>query len=134
MKTFKEYLTPLSVLIFTVVAFIDHRIQRRVPPPSPVPAVTGNVLGKTYAPLLLASYSDAWLAAAQTLEKGNSVAEAQKTLQETWKAARVKSFTDHVAPSFGLIIAEGAEPSTPKKRAQVVALWRDFARGLRGDR
>jgi len=134
MKTFKEYLTPLSVLVFTVVAFIDHRIQRPVPAPSPVPAVAGQVLGRTYAPLLLSSYGDAWLAAAQTLEEGKSVAEAQKTLQETWKDARVKSFTDHVAPSFGLILAEGAEPSTPEKRAQVVKLWRDFAGGLRGDR
>ena len=53
MKTFKEFLTPLSVLVFTVVAFIDHRIRRPVPAPSPVPAVTGQVLGRTYAPLLL---------------------------------------------------------------------------------
>ena len=122
------------MLIFTVVAFFDHRIQRPVPAPSPVPAVNGQVLGRAYAPLLLASYGDAWLAAAQTLEEGKSVAEAQKTLQDTWKDARVKAFTDHVAPSFGLILSEGAEPSTPEKRAQVVELWRDFARGLKGDR
>jgi hypothetical protein len=134
MKTLKDYLTPVSVLVFTVVAFIDHRIHRPVRPPSPVPTVTGQVLGRSYAPLLLSGYSDAWLAAAQTLEEGKSVADAQTALQETWKAARVKSFTDHVAPSFGLVLAEGDEPSTPEKRAQVVKLWRDFARGLRGDR
>jgi hypothetical protein len=134
MKTLKELLTPLSVLVFTVVAFIDHRIQRPVPAPSPVPAVTGQVLGRTYAPLLLSGYSDAWLAAAQTLEDGKSVAEAQQTLQETWKDVRVKTFSNHVAPSFGLVLAEGAEPSTPEQRARVVKLWRDFASGLRGDR
>jgi hypothetical protein len=134
MKTFKEILTPLTVLIFTVVAFIDHRLQRPVPAPSPAPAVNGQVLGRAYGPLLLSSYGDAWLAAAQTLEEGKSVAEAEKTLQETWKGARVKAFANHVAPSFGLVLSEGAEPSTPEKRAQVVELWRDFAHGLRGDR
>jgi hypothetical protein len=99
-----------------------------------VPTVSGQALGRAYAPLLLASYSDAWLAAAKALEEGKPVAEAQKTLQDTWKEARVKAFTNHVASSFALILPEGAEPATPEQRTEVVKLWRDFARGLTATR
>jgi hypothetical protein len=98
--------------------------------PVPVAATDGQALGKAYAPLLLVSYSEAWLAAARVLEEGKPVADAQQTLQETWKEARVKAFTNHVGSSFALILPEGAEPTTPEKRAEVVKLWRDFARGL----
>jgi hypothetical protein len=140
MKMWRSILTPVSMLILAVALFVDHRIPRPVPAPAPVPTpvvvpvptVNGQVLGRAYAPLLLASYSDAWLAAARTLEAGKSVAEAEKTLQDTCKNARVRAFTEHVAPSFGLILPEGSEPSTPEKRAQVVELWREFALGLKG--
>jgi hypothetical protein len=134
MKTLKEILTPVAILILAAVVLFDRLVPPHVPAPAPVPAVDGRVLGKAYAPVLLSTYSDAWLAAARTLEEGKPVAEAQKTLQDTWKDARIKAFTDHVASSFALILPEGAEPSTPEKRAQVVEIWRDFARGLKGDR
>jgi hypothetical protein len=130
MKILKLILLPVSLLVVTVVVFVDHRIPRPDPAPPPVPAVNGQVLGRAYAPLLLASYGDAWLAAAQALEEGKSVAEAEKTLQDTYKDARVRAFTDHVAPSFGLILPAGSEPSTPEKRAQVVALPPDPGRVL----
>jgi hypothetical protein len=134
MKTLKELLSPLSFLLLAGVVVFDHLAPNRAPAPPPVPVVDGRVLGKTYAPILLASYADAWLAAAKTLEEGKSVSEAQKALQDTWKDERVKAFTDHVAASFALVLPEGAEPSTPEKRTEVVELWRDFARGLKGDR
>jgi hypothetical protein len=130
MKTLKDILTPLVVLVLAGVVLFDHLGHRPAPTPPPAPTVNGRALGKAYAPLLLASYSDAWLAAAKTLEDGKPVAEAQKILQDTWKDARVKAFTNHVGSKFALILAEGAEPATPEQRAEVVKLWRDFARGL----
>jgi hypothetical protein len=39
-----------------------------------------------------------------------------------------------VAPEFAKTLAEGAEPKDDAQRAQVVALWRSFARGLKGGR
>jgi hypothetical protein len=133
-KNVKDLLTPVSILILAGVLLFDHLVPRPVPTPAPVPTVNGRVLGKAYAPILLSTYGDAWLAAAKTLEDGKSVAEAQKSLQDSWQNARVKAFTDHVASSFCLILPEGTEPTTPQKRAQVVELWRDFARGLKGTR
>jgi hypothetical protein len=130
MKTIKDILTPLAVLVLAGVVALEHLAHRQAPTPPPVPTVSGQALGRAYAPLLLASYSDAWLAAAQALEEGKPVAEAQKTLQETWKDARVKAFTNHVGSSFARVLPEGAEPTTPEQRAEVVKLWRDFARGL----
>jgi hypothetical protein len=134
MKTVKDLLTPVSILILAGVLLFDHLVPRPVPTPPPVPAVNGQVLGKAYAPILLSTYGDAWLAAAKTLEDGKSVAEAQKSLQDSWQDARVKAFTAHVASSFSLILPEGTEPTTPQKRAQVAELWREFAQGLKGTR
>jgi hypothetical protein len=130
MKTIKDILTPLAVLVLAGVVAFEHLAHRQAPAPPPVPTVNGQALGRAYAPLLLASYSDAWLAAARALEEGKPVAEAQKTLQETWKDARVKAFTNHVGSSFARVLPEGVEPTTPERRAEVVKLWRDFARGL----
>jgi hypothetical protein len=130
MKTLKDILTPLVVLVLAGVVLFDHLTYHRAPTPPPVPTVNGQALGRAYAPLLLASYSEAWLAAAKTLEEGKPVAEAQKALQDTWKDARVKAFTNEVGSSFARILPEGEEPTTSEKRAEVVKLWRDFARGL----
>jgi hypothetical protein len=130
MKTIKDVVAVVLILVLGGVVLFDRLAPRQAPAPLPVPAVSGQVLGRAYAPLFLASYSDAWLAAARVLEEGKPVAEAQKTLQETWKDARVKAFTNHVGSSFALVLPAGAEPTTPEKRAQVVKLWRDFARGL----
>jgi hypothetical protein len=138
MKTFKDILTPVSIVILCGVVLFDHMVPHKVTAPVPAhvpaPAVDGLAVGRAYAPVLLATYADAWSAAAKSLEEGGSVAGAQKTFQDTWKDARVKAFTDHVAASFALVLPEGAEPSTPEKRAQVVALWREFASGLKGAR
>jgi hypothetical protein len=134
MKTLKEIVTPLSVLILAGILLYDRMVPRPVAVPAPVPAVSGLALGKAYATDLLSTYGEAWLAAARSLEEGGSVADAQKALQDSWKEARVKAFADHVGSRFALVLPEGSEPASPEKRAQVVQLWRDFARGLQGDR
>src|SRR4051812_9408533 len=128
MKTLKDALMPVAMLLLTATVLYDHFSPRHVAPPTPT--VNGTALGKTYGPVLLSTYADAWLAAAKVLEEGKPIAEAQKTLQETWKAARVKAFTEDVTPVFSVVLPEGTEPTSPDKRAQVVELWRSFARGL----
>jgi hypothetical protein len=110
MKTFKEFLTPASILILAGVMLFDHGVGRPVPGPANVPVVNGLVLGRAYAPVLLSTYGDAWLAAAAALEQGKSVAEAQKALEQTGKDARARAFTAQVAPSFSMVLPEGAEP------------------------
>ncbi len=136
MKTIKEFLMPLALVLLAGVVLYDHIFARPVsaPHPSPPATVNGSTLGKAFAPILLATYSDAWLAAARTLEAGKPVAEAQTALQSTWKDERVKAFTDHVSPSFTQVLPEGTEPTTPEKRAEVVRLWRAFAQGLKAGR
>ena len=81
-----------------------------------------------------ATLSEAWDAAADALVQGKTVAEAQATLQQTWKAARAKAFVASVAPEFAKVLPEGAEPKDDAQRAQVVALWKAFATGLKGGR
>jgi hypothetical protein len=130
MKTLKDAVTPLVMLILTATILYDHFSPRSAP--APAPTVNATALGRTYGPVLLSTYADAWLAAAKVLDEGKPVAEAQKTLQETWKTVRVKAFTEEVAPVFGLVLPEGTEPASPEKRAQVVELWRSFAKGLKG--
>ena len=130
MRTFKEFLTPASILVLSGVLFYNHTTYR--PGPAPAPTVNGVALGKTFAPALSTTYADGWLAAAKVLEDGKSVADAQKALQETWKEARAKAFVAEVAPGFSVVLPEGTEPTSPERRAQVVELWRAFAKGLKG--
>jgi hypothetical protein len=130
MKTLKDAVNPLVMLILTATILYDRFVPRNVP--APTPTVNAVALGKTYGPVVLSTYADAWLAAAKTLEEGKTVAEAQKSLQETWKAGRVKAFTTEVAPVFAVVLPEGTEPTSTDKRAQVVELWRSFAKGLKG--
>jgi len=130
MKTLKELATPLAFLILAGVILYDRMGPHATP--TPTPAVNGAALGKAFAPVLASTYADAWLAAARTLEEGKSVAEAQKVLQDTWKDARSRKFVAEVGPGFSLVLPEGTEPNSPEKRAQVVDLWRSFARGLKG--
>src|SRR4051794_33421664 len=96
MKTLKETAATMSVLILAGILLYDRTVPRPVPVPAPVPAVSGLALGKAYATDLLSTYGEAWLAAARSLEKGSSVADAQETLQDSWKEARARAFADHV--------------------------------------
>jgi hypothetical protein len=126
---FRDLLTPLAVLILAGVVAYDHFAPKSAPAPS---TVDGQALGLGFAPTLASSLGDAWLIAADALESGKSVGEAQKALQDAWKEARVKAFAAKVAPEFALVLSEGTEPTAPAKRAEVVKLWRDFASGLKG--
>ncbi len=96
--------------------------------------VDGAALGRAYAPAVVSTLSDAWSAAADALAQGKTVSGAQAVLQDTWKANRVSAFTAKVAPGFTKVMAEATEPKDPTQRAEVVALWRGFARGLKGGR
>ncbi len=130
MRLLKDFLTPITVLILAGVVAYDRVTPRTTFQAGP-PAVNGEALGQAYAPVLAAGYADAWVAAADALEKGASVGESQKTLQTAWKDARVKGFRKDVLPGFAVVLPEGTEPNDAAKRAQVADLWRSFAKGLR---
>jgi hypothetical protein len=125
-------LTPVAVLLIAGVLVHDH--FQPGGPPGPVAIVDGRALGRSYAPSVAANLGDAWLAAANALEQGKSVSEAQTALQTTWQDARVRAFSAKVAPEFRKVLPEGQEPASPAARAEVVKLWRDFAAGLKGGR
>jgi hypothetical protein len=101
---------------------------------APVTLVDGEQLGRAYAPTVVASLSDAWDAAADALGQGKSLTEAQEILQQTWQELRAKAFVATVANDFAKVLPEGTEPSDDVQRAEVVTLWRAFARGLKGGR
>jgi hypothetical protein len=90
-----------------------------------------KTLGKAYAPVLASTYADAWRVAAETLENGGTVAQAQKVLQDEWNAGRARAFKTQVIPALAQILPEGTEPADAAARARVVAAWRDFAAGLK---
>ena len=134
MKTFKDWM--ILVLGMALAAVATFEVVTRLPhaAPSPAPAVDGAKLGRAYASSGVATLSDAWGAAADSLGRGKTVAEAQAALQQNWQAARAKAFVASVAPEFSKVLADGAEPKDDAQRARVVALWRGFARGLKGGR
>lgn len=90
--------------------------------------------GRTYATVLAAAYADVWLAAADAVERGGSVADAERAFRDAWAAARRKAFKRHVEPIFSRHLPAGKEPADAAARARIVALWRAFADGLlKGD-
>jgi hypothetical protein len=132
-KSWKFWIMPILVVTLASVVVYDHVIAPRLPNPA-VQTVNGITLGKKYSTVVLTDLSDAWTGAAQSVSDGKSMAEAQKTFQDQWQAARTKSFSAIVAPEFAKVLPEGAEPKSPEDRAAVVQLWRDFAKGLKGGR
>ena len=131
-NVFRDIVTPLLVLVMGGVIAYDHFVPRD---PTDRPSlVDGKALGRSFAPLAASSLGEGWLAAADAIDQGKTVAEAQAALQSAWKEARVKAFAAKVAPGLGVVLPEGAEPSDPAKRAEVAKLWRDFAAGLKGAR
>ncbi len=91
-------------------------------------------LGKAYAPFVVTTYADAWLAAATALEDGKSVSETQEIFQSTWRAGRTRAFQNHAAPGLARLQPEGTEPAGPAARKRLASHWRAFARGLRSGR
>jgi len=129
---FRDFLTPVIVLLMGGVIAYDHFAARG--PSAPTPLVDGRALGRSFAPAAASALGDGWKAAADALEKGKSVGESQSALQDAWKDARIRAFSARVAPEFSRVLTEGAEPTDPVKRAEVVKLWRDFASGLKGEK
>lgn len=127
---FRDYLTPLLVLVIGGFVAYDHLVPRE--PAAPTSVVDGKALGRKFAGTVAATFGDAWQAGAATLAGGKSVAEAQAALQAKWQEGRTKAFATQVAPEFTRVLGEGSEPTDPTQRAQVVQLWRDFAAGLKG--
>ena len=134
MRNFGSFLqttmTPVLVLMIGGVVVYDH-FSPRFPAPAPR-AVDGKALGRAYAPEVASCLGDGWLAAADALDQGKTVPEAQAALHNAWQAARTRAFAAKVVPDFSRVLPEGAEPTDPARRAEVVRLWRDFASGLKG--
>ncbi len=128
----QSILTPLALLLLAGVVVHDH--FESVAPSGPRTTVNGKALGRSFAPTVASNLGDAWLAAADAIEQGKTISEAQAALQLAWQDARIKSFTAKVAPEFMKVLPEGQEPTNPAERAEVVKLWRDFAAGLKGGR
>ncbi len=129
---FRDFLTPTLLLILGGVVVYDHLVPREsLVVPS---AVNGKALGRKFAGTVAASFGDAWSSAADVLEQGKPMADAQAAMQAMWQDGRAKAFSTQVAPEFSKVLGEGAEPTEPGKRAEVVKLWRDFASGLKGGR
>ena len=112
MKTIASFiqnvLTPLAVLLLAGVVAYDHIEGRN--PSGPHPIVNGKALGRSFAPTVSSSLGDAWLAAANALEQGKTISEAQAALQAAWQDARIKAFSAKVAPEFIKVLPEGLEP------------------------
>src|SRR4051812_29273001 len=105
----QTFMTPLVVLGLAGVVAYDHMAPRS--PVAPASAVHGKALGRAFAPTVASDLGDAWLAAADALEQGKTISDAQAALQSTWQAARVKSFAAQVSPEFSKVLPEGAEPT-----------------------
>jgi hypothetical protein len=132
-KSFKDWLLAvmgLSIVGLATFVVIDVRSRG----PAAPAAVNGAALGRTYAPAVVSTLSDAWIAAADALAQGKTVTEAQTILQDKWKADRGAAFTAKVSPGFARVLTEATEPKDAAQRAEVVALWKSFASGLKGGR
>jgi hypothetical protein len=129
-KTIKDWLLVLMGVALAGLLTFDYVSRRQANPTPPTPAA----LGRVYAKTVVVTLADAWIAAADALEKGKSVVESRKALQDGWQAARTKAFVEGVAPEFAKVLPEGSEPKDATQRAQAIAFWREFARGLKGGR
>ena len=118
MRVFKDYLTPVSVLLLAGVIVFDHLSPRVAP--SPEPTVNGETLGRAYSPILAATYATAWEAAAQEIEQGKPVAEAQQVFQSTWQDERSRHSNPRFSPASRLSFPKApnrpTRPSVPRSR------------------
>jgi negative regulator of sigma E activity len=119
---------------FLAVAAGWRHLNPPAPGPSPAPTLPFDAakLGQSFAPVTSANDADGWDAAADRLEQGGTMADAQAAKQDVSKASRVKAFNAIVAPDFSRVIPVGSEPKDAAQRAEVVAMFRQFANGLRG--
>ena len=129
MRILRALAAPVFIVLLSTILLYDRLKTDFVAEADP--SAGASVLGKSYGPVLLTTYADGWIAAANALEQGKSVAEAQEILQSTWKAERIKAFRARVQPQMGAVLSEGTEPASPAQRALVVRFWRNFAAGLK---
>ena len=136
MRLTKDHAVWIAIVALGLVVAYDLRSARIGAPAAPAaaPGSAAEVLGRSYASTLAATYAEGWLAAARAVEDGETIAEAQAKLQAAWQESRTAAFRREVVPVFSAVLPEGSEPETPEQRARVVSLWRDFAKGLKGGR
>ena len=133
MKSFKDLLlVAMGLAIGGLATFVVIDVRSHAP--AAPTAVNGAALGRTYAPMVVSTLSDAWIVAADALAQGKTVTEAQTILQDKWKVDRGAAFTAKVSPGFARVLTEATEPKDAAQRAEVVALWKSFASGLKGGR
>ncbi len=91
----------------------------------------GTKLGRSWGKSNNLAASKGFSAAADALEAGGKVGDADVALQTIFQAERRRAFADDAAPAFAALVPEGAEPKTPEIRTKYVKLYRDFAQGLK---
>ena len=129
-ETWTQSLRTVLAVVATAGLFVLRQAGK--PPADEPPRLDqGERIGRSYAPYFLKAYARAWDAAADSFDAGKSVAESQGVLQETWKQERLRLFNERVRPEFSKRLPEGMEPGNAQERAEIVAFWRSFARGLR---
>jgi hypothetical protein len=98
------------------------------------PSGDGVVAGRAFAPELSNALAAGFDAAAEAIEHGKSVAEADQALKTVFHDVRARAFADRVAPRFEAIVPSGTEPKDDATRRAFAQLHRDFAQGLRRSR
>jgi hypothetical protein len=126
-KTTIQVLNIVAVLALVGVVGWQHF----GPKPASV-ADTYYSTGKTFVPILGSTYGDGWIAAADAMEQGKTVADCQQIIAGTWKDKRVAAFIQNVTPVFQAVMPEGQEPGDPAKRKAIAEMWRSFGKGLKG--
>lgn len=129
MNRFKEFATPLSVLLLASAMLFDHFVgcPDHVPTPGPGPN-DAKTAGHAYGVHLATTNAQAWLDAAAAFDAGKTVAEAQAVMQASWLTARQAALSTDLAPVMDSVLPEGAEP-TASQRTALSACWRAIAAG-----
>jgi len=91
----------------------------------------GVALGRAFVPVLASSLADGFEKAADLLEQGKTVQEANETLKATFLSAREKAFQEKASPAFAAIVPANSEPKDENAKKSYITLFRDFASGLR---
>ncbi len=101
-----------------------------VPVPTPTPVVDTVSIGHAYGVTLAHTYGDAWLKAADDVDAGKTITEAQTDMQTSWAAARADEGARLVTPILTAIIPQGSEGDTTSRPKWSKAA-RDLATGLK---
>lgn len=120
-------LTNSAILAFIVLAGSQPAPVN--PPGPPPPAVDTVSVGHSYGVTLSKTYASAWRKAADEVDAGKTITEAQADMQTSWASARSAEGTRLVTPIFAAIIPEESEgDATTRPKWSKAA--RDLATGL----